>query len=114
MQSPTRHFSWHELGHPPAKHQATTRHLAHHLEHLRMLKSDRPLTILSAYRDPSRNRAVGGATRSLHLEGAAADIPKGYARTADAEAAGFVGIGSRDGWAVHVDVRDGPPARWTY
>lgn len=114
MQSPTRHFSWHELGHPPVEHQARTRHLAHHLEHLRTAKGNRPLQILSAYRTPERNRAVGGATRSLHLRGAAVDIPRGYATTAEAEAAGFTGIGSRDGWAVHVDVRDGPPARWTY
>lgn len=114
MTSPTRHFSWHELGHPPAEHQANTRHLAHHLEHLRTQKSNRPLTILSAYRGAADNKRVGGAIGSLHLVGLAADLPKGYATTADAQAAGFVGIGSRDGWAVHVDLRDGPPARWTY
>jgi uncharacterized protein YcbK (DUF882 family) len=33
-----------------------------------------PLTITSGYRCPGRNKAVGGAARSLHLHGAAADI----------------------------------------
>lgn len=114
MQAPTKHFGWHELGHPPPKYRANATHLAHHLEHLRILKRNRPLMVLSAYRDPSNNRRVGGADGSLHLVGLAADIPKGYATTRDAEAAGFVGIGSNDGWAVHVDLRDGPSARWTY
>lgn len=114
MQEPTRHFSWHELGWPPGEHQLRTRHLAHHLEHLRTMKGNRPLQILSGYRTPARNRAVGGAPSSQHLRGAAVDIPSGYATTTEAAAAGFTGIGSRDGWAVHLDVRDGPPARWSY
>jgi uncharacterized protein YcbK (DUF882 family) len=33
-----------------------------------------PLVITSGYRCPAHNRAVGGAPRSLHLSGAAADI----------------------------------------
>ncbi len=114
MQKPTRHFSWHELGDPPAEHRDRAHDLAHHLERLRILKSDRPLHLVSAYRSPARNRSVGGANASRHLKGDAADLPYGYCRTADAVAAGFVGIGSRDGYAVHVDVRDGPPVRWTY
>jgi len=28
--------------------------------------------------------------------------------------AGFSGIGERNGWATHVDVREGPTAFWTY
>jgi uncharacterized protein YcbK (DUF882 family) len=114
MQAPTRHFSWAELGNPPAEHRERTRHLAHHLERLRTGSSDRPLRILSAYRDPKHNADVGGAVRSMHVQGAAADIPRGYATTAAAAAAGFTGIGSRDGWAVHVDVRTGPVAHWHY
>ena len=34
----------------------------------------KPLIVRSAYRSPEHNRAVGGATRSKHLDGAALDI----------------------------------------
>lgn len=74
----------------------------------------RPLTIVSGYRTRATNDSVGGAGDSRHLYGDAADIPEGYATVAQAEAAGAVGIGSLRGWAVHVDVRPGGPARWTY
>jgi uncharacterized protein YcbK (DUF882 family) len=33
-----------------------------------------PLTVTSGYRCPAHNRRVGGAARSLHAEGRAADI----------------------------------------
>jgi hypothetical protein len=33
---------------------------------------------------------------------------------AEAESVGFRGIGSRGSWATHVDMRDGPVARWSY
>ena len=84
------------------------------LERLRAMKGGRPLVIISGHRSPADNRRVGGAARSRHLYGDAADIPAGYATVEEAAAAGFVGIGSRGKWAVHVDVRPGPPARWRY
>jgi zinc D-Ala-D-Ala carboxypeptidase len=34
----------------------------------------KPLVVRSTYRSPEHNRAVGGATRSKHLDGAAFDI----------------------------------------
>ena len=34
-----------------------------------------PIRINSGYRSPALNRAVGGAKRSYHLQGRAADIP---------------------------------------
>jgi uncharacterized protein YcbK (DUF882 family) len=57
---------------------------------------------------------VGGVPNSQHLLCRAADIPEGYATVEEAVMAGFTGIGSRGPWAVHVDVRLGPAARWTY
>lgn len=83
------------------------------LEQLRTIVGNKPLRIVSGYRSPAHNRAVGGAPRSQHLYNRAADIPYGYATVAQAELAGFRGIGSKDGWAVHVDVR-AKRARWTY
>ncbi len=83
------------------------------LERIRALDG-RPLRIVSGYRSPADNRAAKGAVRSQHLYGRAADIPAGRATVRQAETAGAVGIGERGGWAVHVDVRPGPPARWRY
>lgn len=67
-----------------------------------------PLRIVSGYRDEAYNRSIGGAHDSQHIHNRAADIPAGYATVAQAEAAGFTGIGYCHGWAVHVDVRPGP------
>lgn len=111
---PTEHFTWRELGSPPALHRQRSKRLALALERLRSITGGRPLLIVSGYRDPAHNAEVGGATHSQHLRGAAADIPIGYATVAQAEAAGFVGIGNKGPYAIHVDVREGPPARWSY
>jgi uncharacterized protein YcbK (DUF882 family) len=83
------------------------------LERIRALDG-RPLRIVSGYRSPETNTAVGGAPRSQHVQGRAADIEAGRCTVRQAAAAGAVGIGARGGWAVHVDTRPGPPARWTY
>jgi zinc D-Ala-D-Ala carboxypeptidase len=74
----------------------------------------RPLPIVSGYRTPTTNRAVGGAVNSRHLSGDAVDIPEGLVRMDEAVAAGFTGIGTRNGWVVHVDCRPGPLKTWTY
>lgn len=47
--------------------------LAEHLEVIR-LDLGKPLTVRSWYRCAARNKAVGGAPKSLHLTGAAVDI----------------------------------------
>ena len=74
------------------------------LERLRS-RIRRPLPIVSGYRSAATNRAVGGAPRSHHLSGRAADIPSGLVTVEQAVAAGAGGIGVRQGWVVHVDSR---------
>lgn len=110
----SRHFSAAEFACHHCGQVKVSRHLVEHLERLRSARGGRPLRIVSGYRCPTHNRAVGGASRSQHMYGTAADIPAGYATTAQAEAAGFVGIGSRGQWAIHVDVRTTGRARWNY
>lgn len=67
-----------------------------------------PIRIVSGYRDPAHNVAVGGAKNSQHVYGTASDIP-GLTQALATEV-GFSGIGiAPDGTVVHVDVRaEGP------
>lgn len=74
----------------------------------------RPIVIRSGYRCPVHNRRVGGALRSQHLYGRAADLMPGVATVAQARRAGFSGIGKANGYAVHVDVRPGVSVEWDY
>jgi uncharacterized protein YcbK (DUF882 family) len=83
------------------------------LERLRAIHG-KPLRVVSGYRCPVHNEAVGGAANSQHMYGAAADLVPGAVSTDEAARAMAVGIGTRGRHAIHVDVRDGPPARWTY
>ncbi len=75
----------------------------------------KPLIVRSAYRSPEHNRAVGGAKRSKHLEGAAFDIAMSnhdpVAFEAAAREVGFLGFGfyPRSGF-MHVDL--GPARQW--
>lgn len=50
------------------------RGLARRLEQVRHYIGDQPLQLTSVYRTPTYNRKVGGATKSAHLHGYAADI----------------------------------------
>jgi hypothetical protein len=95
--------------------------LARLLERVRV-RLGKPLRITSWYRDPVYNRAVGGAARSLHITGTAADVqvagvsPREVARMVyeDTEAA-LTGVGVY-GSFTHIDIRGtlgrAAPARW--
>ncbi len=89
--------------------------LAHLVEHLERLRSSvgRPMHIVSGYRAPSHNAAVGGAPDSRHMRGDAVDVRAGYCTVVQAEAAGFTGIGTKAGKVRHIDLRP-RAARWTY
>lgn len=75
----------------------------------------KPLIVRSAYRSQAHNRAVGGAPRSKHLDGAAFDIAMANHDPVEFEAAaravGFLGFGfyPRSGF-IHVDL--GPARQW--
>lgn len=58
---------------PPAVMMSLQTLVANVLDPLREAL-DRPLTVLSGYRPPWLNKAVGGATNSQHVLGEAADI----------------------------------------
>lgn len=76
--------------------------------------SGKPVAIVSGYRCPVHNRAVKGATYSQHMLGSAADIRVPGLTLDRAYYLGAVGVGTKDGLAVHVDVRDGARAAWRY
>lgn len=75
----------------------------------------KPLIVRSPYGSPEHNRAVGGATRSKHMDGAAFDIAMSnydpIAFEAAARAVGFLGFGfyPRSGF-MHVDL--GSTRQW--
>ena len=77
----------------------------------------KPISITSGFRCEAHNKAVGGAPKSQHCQGIAADIKvqdipasQVYRRLEDHFGKRIGGMGSYPNW-VHVDVRDGH-ARW--
>jgi uncharacterized protein YcbK (DUF882 family) len=98
------------------------------LQNLQVLRDacGKPITIMSGYRSPDRNEAVGGAKKSQHMEGNAVDIkikdmkPEDAAKLVEKLIAegkmcqGGLGIYPRstaaEGW-IHYDTR-GVKARW--
>jgi uncharacterized protein YcbK (DUF882 family) len=114
MSSPISHFKDAEFTCPHCGVALVRPRLKQCLENLRYAMGGRPIRIVSGYRCPPHNKAVGGAPDSQHMYAAAADIPAGYTRIATAIRAGFTGIGTKGEWVVHVDVRDGALRHWTY
>lgn len=87
------------------------------LEQFRKDVGNKPIRVLSGYRDISYNTKVGGAKRSYHLRGMAADITiEGVSvkrMKKIAVAVGFRGIGTYPAKGfVHVDVRPWP-SHWS-
>ena len=70
-----------------------------------------PVAIVSGYRDPAHNAAVGGATSSQHLFGNAADVPPALSVDRVRALRVFSGIGfdPASGLVRHVDVRHRGP-----
>jgi len=83
------------------------------LDQLR-LRLDRPLKISSSYRSVYHNARVGGAVRSSHRLGIAADLPlAGHDKSRLielAKAVGFTGFGINYQTFIHVDL--GRPRSW--
>ena len=88
------------------------------LEHLRTALGNRSISVLSGTRCSSHNSNVGGASKSQHLYGTAADIVvKGVDPTFVSKLLRVIypnsyGIGEYSTF-THIDVRD-HKARWKY
>lgn len=87
------------------------------LEEIRSLIGDKPMKVYSGRRCPEHNQEVGGAKRSQHLIGNAADIavdgvdPFSVAQVADTVlGSDRGGVGIYDTF-THVDIRAGRPWR---
>jgi zinc D-Ala-D-Ala carboxypeptidase len=107
-------FRCHGAGEPGHREHAVlvSPRLVPLLEELRAIVG-KPCRIVSGHRCVAWNAHVGGAQSSRHVIGQAADLEAGYATPAQAEQAGFTGIGNLGAWATHVDVRP-HAARWHY
>lgn len=77
----------------------------------------KPIKISSGFRCEKHNTLVGGAKDSQHLKGKAGDCETNAADRYDfvklAFEVGFKGVGVAKSY-VHLDIRDGSPAFWTY
>lgn len=56
------------------KDYTVDKELVEKLEKLRESVGNRPITVTSGYRTPDYNKLIGGARKSQHMEGKAADI----------------------------------------
>lgn len=125
----TPHFTAEEFAckdgtpYPPAWVASRLQPLCIVLEAIRAELDHRPVTIVSGYRTPAHNRAVGGSRHSRHMEGDAADIrvagvsaQRVHAVALRLHQAGTIRLGGLGAYArfTHVDVRPGVRlARWS-
>ena len=67
-----------------------------------------PLTVVSGYRCPAYNKAIGGASSSQHMFGAATDVAAKFplATVRGWHVFAGIGYGGRTGKVCHVDRRD--------
>ena len=112
------HFRQHEFSCPCCGLYHENPRLVFALETLRGELGDHPITVYSGTRCSTWNTAIGGAKKSRHLGGEAADIVVSTVDPAEvARVAGRItefyhgGIGTY-GTFTHLDVRRGGPARW--
>lgn len=118
------HFTWGEftknLSRVPQNERVVDQimKLAYYLESVRSHFGNPSITINSGYRPPSVNRAVGGATNSQHLYGAAADFvvsgirPSEVYKRLDSFHGSKGGLGNGSSF-THLDLR-GYRARFSY
>lgn len=90
---------------PGCRRIVVQRALLQALERYRQLAG--AVAVLSGYRCPAHNQAVGGATSSQHLYGSAADISyrRSWRDVAALRVFGGIGRSKRSGLVRHVDVR---------
>jgi len=121
----TRNFNLSEFssrGQPvPPEYLCNVRVLATNLQVIRA-RIGEPLVIISGYRSPAHNTAVGGAKHSQHLTASAADLrcslsPDELRQVIlDLIESGEImqgGVGIYDDGLVHYDIR-GTKARWDW
>lgn len=115
----SKYFSVKELQcHCPRKENGIDPNFVKRLDELRE-KFGRPLLLNRAYSCPEHNAAVGGAPKSQHMTGCAADINVSKMNAVDKYTLlklvinlGFT-VGVRDD-ILHVDTRVGLPIYFTY
>ena len=117
-------FTWAELtkggSRIPVNATVTQRivRLSKYLDEVRTYLGSRAIHITSGYRDPISNRRVGGARYSRHMSGDAVDfwvegmdVVDVFYKLKDYHPTGGLAVGNG---FVHLDLRPGSPARWTY